>query len=164
MSVHRVHRYVPMVVWRWAFGALVLLFWLLMYQGVWWQGLVVDAVVLGGLLVVGRLPPSAGLRAVEVRAEGLRLRSADERQSVLLGWAEILDVRFVPGRTETNRLGGGREQTVLHHTAVALLLRDQSDPLLLLHVARPQRLAVSIATRVATARARAAGREPKDQA
>ncbi|MFI9361498.1 hypothetical protein ACIG5E_10590 [Kitasatospora sp. NPDC053057] len=162
VSVHRVHRYVPMVVWKWAFGALVLLFWALMYNGIWWQGLVVDAVVIGGLLVAGRLPPSAGLRAVEVRPDGLRLRAANESESVLLGWGDILDVSYVPGRAEEHRIGGGREQVTLHHTAVALLIRDQPEPLLLVHVRRPQRLAVSIATHVATTRARAAGLERRD--
>ncbi|MFD8704902.1 hypothetical protein ACFV1W_20145 [Kitasatospora sp. NPDC059648] len=161
MSMHRVHRYVPMVVWKWACYALVLLFWMLMYNGIWWQGLVVDAVVIGGLLVAGRIPPSLGLRAVEVRPEGLRLRSANEPESVLLDWADILDVRFVPGRTEGHR-AGRREHVTLHHAAVALLVRDQPEPLLLVHVRRPKRLAVSIATHVATARARAAGLERRD--
>ncbi|WP_157849652.1 hypothetical protein [Streptomyces novaecaesareae] len=152
MSVHRVRRYVPMVVWKWAFCALVLLFWVLMYRGIWWQGLVVDAVVIGGLLVAGRLPPSAGLQAVEVRPEGLRLRFADELEPALLGWADILDVSYSPGRVENQRIGGGRELTTLHHAAVALLIRDQPGPLVLVHVHRPQQLAVSIATHVARSR------------
>ncbi|CAM5696359.1 hypothetical protein BOQ63_041840 [Streptomyces viridifaciens] len=161
VSVHRLHRYVPMVVWKWTGYTLVLLFWLLMYNGIWWQGLVVDAVVLGGLLVAGQIPPGLGLRAVEVRPEGLRLCSANEAESVLLGWADILDVSYVPGRVDSHR-SGGREHVTRHHAAVALLIRDQPEPLLLVHVRRPQQLAVAIATHVATARARAAGLERRD--
>ncbi len=97
-----------MVVWKWAFCALVLLFWVLMYRGIWWQGLVVDAVVIGGLLVAGRLPPSAGLQAVEVRPEGLRLRFADELEPALLGWATSWTsaTRQVASRTNGSAAAG----------------------------------------------------------
>ncbi|MFH8384680.1 hypothetical protein ACH4E7_27690 [Kitasatospora sp. NPDC018058] len=160
--MHRVHRYVPMVVWKWTLVALVVLFWALMAKGIWWQGLVVDALAIGGQLAVGRLPPGSGLRAVEVRPEGLRLRYADVPGSVVFGWADILDVAHVAGRVEDRRIGAGRGQVTVHHAAVALMVRDQPEPLVLVHVRRPQQLAVSIATHVARTRARAAGTERRD--
>ncbi|MEU4114137.1 hypothetical protein AB0F71_06565 [Kitasatospora sp. NPDC028055] len=161
MSVHHVRRYVPLAVWKWAFIALVLLFWLLIYHGILWQGLVVDAVVLGGLVVIGQLPPSVGLRTVEVRPEGLWLRFARTPDPMLLGWADILDVSYRPGYAETRR-SGGREVSTFHHTTVALLVRGREEPLVLVHVRRSKRLALLIASHAARARARAAGLERRD--
>ncbi|MGW3040245.1 hypothetical protein ACWC9T_09395 [Kitasatospora sp. NPDC001159] len=162
VSVHRAHRYVPVVVWKWTLVALVVLFWALTAKGIWWQGLVVDALVIGGLLGVGQLPPGSGLQAVEVRPEGLRLRFADVPEPVAFDWADILDVVHVAGSVEERRSGAGRDQVTVHHAVLALLVREQPEPLLLVHVRRPQQLAVSIATHVARTRARGTGTGRRD--
>lgn len=144
VSVHRVHRYVPPVVWKWVCTALVILFWVLMSHGIWWQGLVVDAVVMGGLVAIGQLPPSVGLRSVVVRPDGVRMYFARTPDPMLLEWPDVLEVTYRKGYTENRRVGG-REVTTFHHTTVALVIRGREEPLVLVHVRRAKLLAVLIA-------------------
>ncbi|MFJ9770782.1 hypothetical protein ACIRVF_06030 [Kitasatospora sp. NPDC101157] len=73
----------------------------------------------------------------------------------------ILDAGYVPGRRRRTpeRRPKPREG---HHAASVLLIRDQPEPLLLVHVRRPQQPAVSVATHLARTRAGAAGPERRE--
>ncbi|MFC5906258.1 hypothetical protein [Streptacidiphilus monticola] len=158
VAVHRSRRYVPLAVRKWTGYGLIALFWLLLSRGIWWQGLVVDAVVIGALWLVGQLPPSSGLLAVEVWPDALRLRVAAATEPLTVAWADVLDVAFVARDENYEYVSGGRSRWSVRHAAVVLAVNGQTEPLVLVHLRRPQQLAVEIARHAAAVRAATADR------
>jgi hypothetical protein len=115
-------------------------------------------VVIGALWLVGQLPPSSGLLAVEVWPDALRLRVAAATEPLTVAWADVLDVAFVARDENYEYVSGGRSRWSVRHAAVVLAVNGQTEPLVLVHLRRPQQLAVEIARHAAAVRAATADR------
>ncbi|MHC3475402.1 hypothetical protein ACYF6T_42990 [Streptomyces sp. 7R007] len=141
-SVHRLHRYVPLAVWKWGGGALVVVFWLVIRAGHLWPAVSVLAgggAVLGGfgLLTVGR-----GLQAVLVYERGL-VFAADQR-TLGIPWDVVEGTVHLASGHDTQQVSGGREKLTIHHEMSWILISSMDEPVELLHVRRHRSLIEAI--------------------
>ncbi|MGK4585279.1 hypothetical protein [Kitasatospora sp. HPMI-4] len=141
-SVHRLHRYVPLVVWKWGGISLLVASLLIVRAGHLWPAV---GVLTGGLAVlggIGLLTVPSGLQAVLVYDGGLVL--AADKRSVGVPWAFVEWTVHMVGDHDTERISGGRERLTVHHEMSMIWIVGMDVPVELLHVRRHRSLIESI--------------------
>jgi hypothetical protein len=148
-AVHRLHRYVPLVVWKWGGGLLLVASFLSIREGQLWPAVGIPAVGFAALYGYGRLTVGSGLQSVLVYDGGL-VFAADTR-TVALPWAFVEWTVHLPGEHDSRRISGGREKLTVRHEMSWIVVQGMDEPVELLHVRRHRRLIEAIDARIETA-------------